>query len=115
MTKLTDMKLPKPKKNNLKTAAVPYDMNREQYPYGLRLSLGNDEVEKLPGLKKLDIDEEVSINARARVVSVNLDKSQDTKGDSKERFRIAIQIEQIAISKVNDGQDSFDEAVNKKD
>lgn len=112
MAKLTDMKLPKPKKDQ---TAVPYDMSGEQYPYGLRLNLGNDEVEKLPGLKKLDIDEEVSINARARVVSVNLDKSQDTKGYSKERFRIEIQIEQIAISKVNDGQDSFDEATNKKD
>jgi hypothetical protein len=49
------------------------------------------------------------------VVSVNLDKSQDAKGDSKERFRIEIQIEQIAIAKTNDGQDAFDEDAGKKD
>ena len=115
MPKLVDMKLPKPKKDKLKTEAVPCGMSQEQYPYGLRLTLGNDEVEKIPGLKKFDIDEEVSINARARVVSVNLDKSQDRKGGSEERFRIEIQIEQISIAKTNDGQDAFDEDAGKKD
>lgn len=116
MAKLVDMKRPKPKKYD-RDSSVPVEvvMDYEQYPYGLRLSLGNEDVQKIPGLKDLDIKEPVSITARGSVISVNLDKSQDRKGDSKESLRIEIQIEQIAIAKINDGQGAFDEDAGKKD
>ena len=115
MAKLVDMKRPKPK-TYYRNSSVPVGvMDYEQYPYGLRLSLGDEDVQKIPGLKDLDIKEPVSITARGSVVSVNLDKSQDRKGDSKESFRIEIQIEQIAIAKINDGQGAFDEDAGKKD
>lgn len=114
MAKLVDMKLPKPKKsdNKLMPADGPY--MGETYPYGLQLRFDEEQTAaKLPILRKLDIDEEVTITARACVTSVNLDKRQGKDG-SKERFSLTLQIEQIAISKINDAQESFDEATNKK-
>jgi hypothetical protein len=113
MNKMIDMKLPKPSKKDMEAKAVTSDYSGEQYPYGLRLRLGNDELEKIPGLKNLEIDEDVIIKAKACVISVSLDKSQGMKG-KKERFSIELQIEQISIAKTNDGEDAFNEASSKK-
>jgi hypothetical protein len=109
MAKLTDMKLPKKSKKELE-AKYSITADQPKYPYGLKLSFSNDEFEKIPTLAKLKKGEAVTITARATVTETREVDRQSGKDQSCE-----IQIEQIAISKVNDGQDSFDEATNKKD
>lgn len=115
MAKLTNMKLPKPSKKDMADQAVPSTISEEEYPYGLRLRFDDERiVAKLPILKKLDIGESVKIVAKATTTSIDLDKRQGKDG-SKERLSVTIQIEDIAINKVNDGEEAFNEAAGKKE
>ncbi len=114
MAKLISMKLPKPKKEDLKAQDVGISSTSEEYPYGLRLLFDDERIiEKLPVLKKLDIDEAVKITARACVTSIDLDKRQGKDGTT-ERLAVTIQIEEIAIERTNADEDAFDEAAGKK-
>jgi hypothetical protein len=90
MTKLTDMTLPKEKKKS--TAMPPVEMEREKYPYGLRLSLDTDQVKKL-GAEDLDVKAKVRITALASVVSKRVVDEHGGK-----RVSVELQIEKMTLS-----------------
>lgn len=74
-----------------------------EYPYGLRISLSQDELEKL-GLDPADaeIDGYVMIRALGCITSVSSDK----RGDGTECHRVEIQIEQMDIDGIEDDESS---------
>lgn len=71
--KLADMKMSKEEKADYSQPSPP------EYPWGLSISLGNDELEKLG----VDLDDEVCvgdmvhINAMAKVTSHSLNENED--------------------------------------
>lgn len=70
------------------------DVQQEEYPYGLRISLGEDELAKLgvTGLPAIDTD--MRLSALVCVVSISQHENQ---GGKPER-RVELQIEQMALA-----------------
>lgn len=66
----------------------------EEYPYGLRIRLGNEELAKL-GLKELPaIDTEMKLTALVCVVSI----TQSDSTDGEPYRSVELQIEQMALA-----------------
>ena len=71
-----------------------------QYPYGLRISLTQSEIEKL----ELDADDceagaYVHLKAFARVTNVSSDSMRDSRtGEVRNVSRVELQIEKIAVA-----------------
>jgi len=96
--KLADMKMSDKEKAEFTTPSAPV------YPYGLCISLGNDELEKL-GVEEEDeicVDDMVHLKAMAKVTSHSV---RDT-ADGSDR-RVELQIVFLAI------EDEEDEEVEK--
>lgn len=86
---LTDMKN---KAEAPSSTLVAADMV-EEYPYGLRISLRNEELEKL-GITALPaVGSEMTLHASVRVTST----SQNEYQDEKPRMHVELQIEKMAI------------------
>lgn len=81
----------------------PYVPN--PYPWGLRLSLSNEQLAQF-GIEKPMAGESYDVDALGVVVSVSAD-DQDADGDV-DNVRVEIQITELALSKVADssGNDS---------
>ena len=89
---LKDMKRPKPRANVLK--AEPYTDNAE-YPYGLRLTLEDQELGKLGlSVKSLDVNQNLSIKAIAKVSSLE-DRSFE---DGKQRQSVSLIITKLDVA-----------------
>lgn len=97
-TELTDMKLSKKAKSD---SHEPMMVGNDSlnYPYGLRLSLGNDELKKLPGLKKADMNNAVTIRAVGHIVAMRQNETQEGNDRS-----IEIQIEKLSINGEEDSE-----------
>lgn len=78
-----------------------------QYPYGLRITLTEKEMEKL-GLDPscAVVDGMVHLFAMARITSVSCDKRMD----GEERHRCELQIEQLAVESEDEENEEDDEA-----
>ena len=83
--------------------------NEEQYPWGLRISLDDDELKKITSLKDIEAGTKVSIEGIGKVVSVTVN---DTEKEGKNRS-VSIQIQQIAIADQGSGRAAFKEATEK--
>ena len=104
---LVSMKLPKKTKKELKADCAPCEVGeQEQYPYGLRLSLNEEEqIEKL-GLNKVKAGAMVDIRAVGRVKEVTVTDRDKGKGYR----RMEIQIHKIGIADKSSYSQSFEEA-----
>ena len=104
--KLVDMKLPKNKPANEVAPPSP----DQEYPYGLRIDLGNEVLEKL-GMKSLPtVGAKCEIKAVGKVVRVDHSAESKTKSRS-----IAIQITKIGIESEDDIDAQFDKGYQSKD
>ena len=93
--KLINMKRPKPKLEKAKAEAVVSES--EQYPYGLRITLQNEELSKLGiQISKFDVDQEVNIVSKGKVVGLRQDASSDRSGEKKSTS-MEIQITKLII------------------
>jgi hypothetical protein len=90
---LIDMKRPKSKPSKMEAAT--YD-DGEKFPYGLRISLENEELSKLGiNVKDLDVGKELTIKAIAKV-----DRVEDRDSSSGGRNQSAsLQIVKLDIEK----------------
>lgn len=81
-----------------------------QYPWGLRISLTQDELKKL-GIDPAacTIDGMMHLHAIARITSVSCDKRQD----GEERHRVELQIEQLAVESEDKENAEADAAMSK--
>ena len=87
---LVDMK--RDKSEGSKPTEAP-SMESEDYPYGLRLSLDNPELEKLD-LEKVNIGDVLKLSAEAKVSSIS--ENQSEGGESKRC--VSLQITKIGVA-----------------
>ena len=77
--------------------------SEESYPYGLRLRLENDELEKL-GMKELpEVGKTCTITAEGVVESIS---SNQSKGSEGSRKSVEIQITKMATSKADSDKEA---------
>jgi hypothetical protein len=67
---------------------------RDEYPYGLRIRLGNEELAKLGMTEMPTIDTEMKLTALVCVISV----SQTDSTDGEPYRNVELQIEQMALA-----------------
>lgn len=115
--KMTDMRLPKkPKKETMMDS--PAMNEREEYPYGLRLDLNEDQIKKLGKLfDSSDASSEGVLHAHYKVITK---RSEDRAGGKSER-RLELQITSMACEPMNSGDaddekfmEQYEESTKKK-
>ena len=94
--KLTDMKLPKKTKAELKADCVPSIgcEDEDRWPYGLQIRFEKEQIAKMPEVAKLKVDDTVSISGTGKVISVRMSERRGGKDDHS----VEIQIEKVAVS-----------------
>lgn len=110
MTDLVDMKLPaKSKKDYM---AVP-SVEKELYPYGLKLTFDKEQIAKLPELDGAKVGDTVTVEAKGTVVAVHISERKKENPD----HTVEIQIENIAVetsaSESDTEKDDADKTVDK--
>jgi hypothetical protein len=109
-TDLTDLKRPKPKKSTGKDAPeiVSHDYY-DKYPYGLRLSLCDEELEKL-GIDagKLTTGTEITIKATGQITEIRNSK-EIRNGKTEKDQRVEIQIQKLSLADDGNFDDGFKE------
>jgi len=85
-------------KEKLKTAGVAISKPSEpQYPYGTRLELNEETLEKL-GIEDADVGDVFEITAKAKVVSASESKYENEKA----RQNMCLQITDLAMTAINE-------------
>jgi hypothetical protein len=106
------MKLDKKKKDGktMEGCCEPATMSKPEFPYGLRITLEQEQIKKLGGLD-CDVGDIVSIQAAGEITSVRKEKYQGKTGNS-DRHTIEIQITSIDVV-TTEGE--FEKAFSKAD
>jgi len=91
---MVDLKLPKVKPETISKSSPMID--HDQYPYELRITIGNKIYDKFEGLDGLDTGSTVKIIATGSVVSKRANKVRGGKQDNS----IEIQLEKMDISEM---------------
>jgi len=107
--KTVDMKMPKTKKGGLGVPEAATISQRDEYPYGLRITLNEDQIKKLEHVMDYKPDTEVEIMASAKVLSV---RSNDLAGGKKDRS-VELQITGLACEGEGDMDKMSDEEYGK--
>jgi hypothetical protein len=112
---LISMERPKPedvKKEAVEAMPISGNSYYEKYPWGLRLTLNNEELKKLGiSIKDLDIDTVVTINAKALITSLSSDQNIENK--DKTNNRVELQITDLAVENAEDFEGAFKEAIDE--
>ena len=105
---LVDLKLPK--KHPL--ADEKPDIVRPNYPWGLQLTFEQEQIAKLPMLKKAAAGDMVAISGLAKVTSVEV----TDKDKEKKRHTVRMQIQKIGVrsGEPETFAAAFDEATKSK-
>jgi|GEM_PF-3027019 len=109
--KLRSLKRPKKTKAQLKKdRSVCCEPDREEYPWGMRLTLHTEELGMVPEAKKLSAGDEVDIKAIGKVVAVSIDTTENEKTP---RRRVEIQLMKMGVAKKSNPEKDFDEEVDE--
>lgn len=95
-TKMVSMKRDEKDKRKDMGAPCSIDAIAPDYPWGLCINLGTDEIEKL-GLKMPALGTEMTITAKVKVTRVEESASENAGGEQDEYRSIALQITDIGI------------------
>lgn len=106
--KLISLRLTKSEKKETVEACSP--SKGPDYPWGTRLNFETEQIEKIPGLSKVEAGDMVSGNFEAKVIEVRV--TDRDKG--QKRHNVEIQIQKIGIVNKESYGDAFDEAGGKK-
>ena len=90
-------------------ACIAPGCERPKYPYGLRISLTEREMEKL----RIDpscafVGGMCHLHAMARVTAVSQNQSEDMDGDAQENWRLELQIEDMCIESEDEENEEVD-------
>ena len=106
---LINLKLPERKKDEKLEEAVPDTMEREEYPYGLKLRFEKEQVDKISSLQKIAAGAKVTISATGKVTEVRVTDSAKNSG----RHSVEIQVQEVQIADQGSGRVAFKEATEK--
>jgi len=109
------MERPKPedsKKEMVDAMPIPGNSYYEKYPWGLRLTLNNEELKKL-GLKIKDLEIDTAINISAKALITSLSSDQNIENKEGTRNRVELQITDLSIESSEDFEGAFKEAVDE--
>lgn len=109
MMKMADMKMSKKSAKENMTVGVAVSES-EEYPYGLRITLDEDQVKKIPNVMDYKPDTVVHIMATGKVTK---SESIDTSG-GKSRRSVSIQITEIGCEKKKKHEEMTDEEYGKE-
>ncbi len=84
--KMVNVKLPKRDETN-KVAEAP-SIERDQWPYGLRLTFEAEQIDKLPHLEKMKVGQKVMVEGMGEVTSVRMNEN---KG-GKKKYTVEVQL-----------------------
>lgn len=100
--KLTDVKLPKKTKSELKDEcpSIGYE-ERDRWPYGLQIRFEKEQITKMPEVAKLKVGDTVSVSGTGKVISVRMSERRGGQDDHS----VEIQIEQVGVSSKKKLQD----------
>ena len=108
--KMVDVKLPKKTKEEMKKEMSPVEIERDRWPYGLRLTFDSEQVDKLPHLKKLKVGQKVNVESIGEVVSIRI----NDRKDGKEEYSIEVQLQEVGCeAKGKMKQESMGEAMSR--
>lgn len=101
-SKMVDMALGPEEKGKDYPMAMPMDSGQPKYPYGLSISLTDEELEKLDLEPDCEVGELIHLTAMAKVTSVSQNETTDGK-----RCRIELQI--IALGAEDEDEEGEEE------
>lgn len=106
--KLIDLKKKKKTKAEIKKENTIGYPDEDLYPWGLRLSFEKEVVDKLGGLKGLEVGDEVDLKGVAKVVEVRSNETR--KGADR---RVELQVVKIGLAARDDVEEAFDEVIDE--
>lgn len=98
--KLASMKRAPEKKSKSKMGGAdvaPSTSSREDYPYGLRIDLDNEGLDKLGLTEMPKVGTTVKLSAKAVVKRTSHDESDEGEGESKPRKSVCLQITHLSV------------------
>lgn len=84
----------RPKKKSGKAMEVPSDIERERYPWGLRLTFEKEDIAKVKVLQNIAVGAKVNVQATGKVVSVRTSDNED----ERKRHTVEIQIQKVGVA-----------------
>ena len=98
---------------------APTEPDANPYPWGLRISLENEEIEKLPAVTDMEAGTMVNIVAIGKVtgntITVTTSSTPGESGQQTRRQTVTIQIQELNVADKNNAQDAFREATEEKE
>lgn len=102
--KMASMKMPKKSAKEMKGMEVAPSSTQDEYPYGLRVSLGNHELGKMGGMEGCQVGDEMIMMARCTIVSKSENEQQGGKADK----RMELQIKSMGMKPMKAGKSDSD-------
>ena len=117
---MVSMVRPKPEVEETKTSpSVGTDSYYEKYPWGLRLTLNAEELDKLGiDLKNLTVDQEVTLQCKAKVTEIrqversNENNFMDSSNGKKDQT-LELQVTDMSLADSQDFEGAFGEALEE--
>jgi hypothetical protein len=86
--KMVDIKLPK---RDTKEMSKPIEVERDRWPYGMRLTFEHEQVDKLPHLEKMKVGQKVSVEGIGEVTSIRMHEEKD----GKKQYSVEVQLHEV--------------------
>lgn len=88
--KMADLKLPKRTEDELK--GIPEKaIERERWPYGMRLTFESEQVDKIPYLEKVKVGQKLMIEGIGEVTSIRMNEEKD----GKKKYSVEVQLHEV--------------------
>jgi len=108
--KMVDLKLPKKSKKEITGEMIPAKDEGDRYPYGFQLRFENDQIEKLPYLKKFKVGQKVHMMGMGEVTDLHMSERKEGKED----WTVTIQLHEVGCeSKGKEKSESMGEAMGR--
>jgi hypothetical protein len=108
--KMVNIKLPKRTEEELKGMTVPVEVERDLWPYGLRLTFEPEQVDKLLNLEKITVGQKVSVEGIGEVTSIRINEEKE----GKKKYSVEIQLHEVGCeSKGRMASETMGEAISR--
>ena len=96
---MIDLKLPKKSTKEMKAGMMPSPVERDEYPWGTRITFNEEVLAKLGDVfDDAEIGETMKVMGEAKVISKRADDSVGTDGKKKKNRSLEIQMTSINVN-----------------